>query len=103
MLHACDQRFDVTENLENFCELNKAIVLLLLECIHGRRMHARPSWPGGRRRAETTLALMLWTVVTGLISNKTCERLNDRQHRSGALDAQRVLFSSKKDFIKWTT
>jgi hypothetical protein len=24
MLHACDQRFDVTENLENFCELNKA-------------------------------------------------------------------------------
>ena len=26
MLHACNQRFDVTENLENFCELNKAIV-----------------------------------------------------------------------------
>ena len=25
MLHACDQRFDVTENLENFYELNKAI------------------------------------------------------------------------------
>ena len=25
MLHACDQRFDVTENLENFCELNKAL------------------------------------------------------------------------------
>jgi len=24
MLHACDQKFDVTENLENFCELNKA-------------------------------------------------------------------------------
>jgi len=24
MLHACDQRFDVTRNLENFCELNKA-------------------------------------------------------------------------------
>jgi hypothetical protein len=24
MLHACDQRFDVTENLKNFCELNKA-------------------------------------------------------------------------------
>jgi hypothetical protein len=24
MLHACDQRFDVTGNLENFCELNKA-------------------------------------------------------------------------------
>ena len=24
MLYACDQRFDVTENLENFCELNKA-------------------------------------------------------------------------------
>jgi len=23
-LHACNQRFDVTENLENFCELNKA-------------------------------------------------------------------------------
>ena len=28
MLHAYDQRFDVTGNLENFCELNKAIVLL---------------------------------------------------------------------------
>ena len=26
MLHACDQRFDVTGNLENFCELNKALV-----------------------------------------------------------------------------
>ena len=26
MLHVCDQRFDVTENLENFCELNKAII-----------------------------------------------------------------------------
>ena len=24
MLHACDQRFDVTGNLENFCKLNKA-------------------------------------------------------------------------------
>ena len=24
MLHACHQRFDVTGNLENFCELNKA-------------------------------------------------------------------------------
>ena len=24
MLYACDQRFDVTENLENFCQLNKA-------------------------------------------------------------------------------
>jgi hypothetical protein len=24
MLHACDQRFDVMENLENFDELNKA-------------------------------------------------------------------------------
>jgi len=24
MLHACDQRFDVIGNLENFCELNKA-------------------------------------------------------------------------------
>ena len=24
MLHAYDQRFDVTENLKNFCELNKA-------------------------------------------------------------------------------
>ena len=23
MLHACDQRFDVTENFENFYELNK--------------------------------------------------------------------------------
>ena len=26
MLHACNQRFDVTENLEKFCELNKALV-----------------------------------------------------------------------------
>ena len=26
MLHACDQRFDVTGNLENFCELNKALL-----------------------------------------------------------------------------
>ena len=26
MLHAYNQRFDVTENLENFCELNKALV-----------------------------------------------------------------------------
>ena len=26
MLHACNQKFDVTENLENFCELIKAIV-----------------------------------------------------------------------------
>ena len=26
MLHAYDQRFDMTENLENFCELNKALV-----------------------------------------------------------------------------
>ena len=27
MLYACDQRFDVTKNLENFCELNKALML----------------------------------------------------------------------------
>jgi len=26
MPHAYDQRFDVTGNLENFCELNKALV-----------------------------------------------------------------------------
>ena len=25
MLHACDQKFDMTENLKNFCELNKAL------------------------------------------------------------------------------
>ena len=25
MLHTCDQRFDVTENLKNFCELNKTL------------------------------------------------------------------------------
>ena len=25
MLHAYDQKFDVTKNLENFCELNKAL------------------------------------------------------------------------------
>jgi len=30
MLHACDQRFDVTENLKNFCELNKALSIYLL-------------------------------------------------------------------------
>ena len=28
MLHACDQKFDVTENLENFCKLNKVSALL---------------------------------------------------------------------------
>jgi len=26
MLHVCDQRFDVTGNLEIFCELKKALV-----------------------------------------------------------------------------
>jgi len=26
MLHACDQRFDVTGNFENFCELNQGLV-----------------------------------------------------------------------------
>jgi len=26
MLHACDQRFVVTGNLENFCDLNKALI-----------------------------------------------------------------------------
>ena len=26
MLYACDQRFDVTKNLENFCKLNKALL-----------------------------------------------------------------------------
>ena len=26
MLHVCDQRFDLTENLEIFFELNKALV-----------------------------------------------------------------------------
>jgi len=26
MLHVCDQRFDVTGNLENFCKLNKTII-----------------------------------------------------------------------------
>ena len=28
MIHAYDQRFDVTGNLENFCELNKALWIL---------------------------------------------------------------------------
>jgi len=27
MLHTCDQRFDVTGNLENFCELNKTLII----------------------------------------------------------------------------
>jgi len=27
MLHACDQIFDMMGNLENFCELNKALLL----------------------------------------------------------------------------
>ena len=26
MLHVCAARFDVTENLEKFCELNKALI-----------------------------------------------------------------------------
>ena len=28
MLHACAVRFDVTGNLEKFCELNKAVATL---------------------------------------------------------------------------
>jgi hypothetical protein len=28
MLYACDQKFDVTGNLENFCELNKAMCVV---------------------------------------------------------------------------
>jgi len=41
MLHAyaCDQRFDVTGNLENFCELNKALEAVNLAphfCIYWR-------------------------------------------------------------------
>ena len=35
MHHACDQRFDVMGNLENFCELNKA--LLTRVQIQGKR------------------------------------------------------------------
>jgi len=33
MLHACDQRFDVTENLENFYELNEALVVVCSQLI----------------------------------------------------------------------
>ena len=28
MLYECDQRFDVMENFENFCELNKALLFV---------------------------------------------------------------------------
>jgi len=36
MLHACAARFDVTENLENFCELNKALNYSVPPCVvHG--------------------------------------------------------------------
>jgi len=27
MHHTCDQKFDLTENLKNFCELNKALLI----------------------------------------------------------------------------
>jgi len=31
MLHTCDQKFDVTGNLEIFCELNKALVYVYID------------------------------------------------------------------------
>ena len=43
MLHACDQRFDVTENLENFCELNKALV-----APHASQAPSALPWPACR-------------------------------------------------------
>ena len=45
MLHACDQRFNVTGNLENFCELNKAwsTPLQLLNKLHKVEFSDNPS------------------------------------------------------------
>ena len=40
MLHACDQRFDVTGNLENFCELNKALVWLVRLILETNQTHS---------------------------------------------------------------
>jgi len=36
MLHVCNQRFDMTENFENFCELNKALYMYMQKY---RQMH----------------------------------------------------------------
>ena len=33
MLHAYDQKFDMTGNLENFCELNKASATFTCRCV----------------------------------------------------------------------
>ena len=42
MLHAYDQKFDVTKNLENFCELNKA--LYHIPKVVGKTCVKVPSW-----------------------------------------------------------
>ena len=39
MLHACDQKVDVTGNLEKFCKLNKALVTHYSEFRRAGQLH----------------------------------------------------------------
>ena len=42
-MHIYDQRFDVTGNLQNFCELNKAVTFRILSAKHVRTYSCRHS------------------------------------------------------------
>jgi len=83
MLHTCDQRFDVTGNLENFWELNKAshaqLVLLLIFACSGLFISQTPPqvrsvevhhgcWICNTRHSPTMdLWRESWSLITSLI------------------------------------
>ncbi|OQU79159.1 hypothetical protein SORBI_3008G102466 [Sorghum bicolor] len=63
MLHACDQRFDVTGNLENFCELNKALIYL-----HSQYLREKPVQTMAKKSKRGYFSYMqLYFLVVSLL------------------------------------
>ncbi|KAG0520891.1 hypothetical protein BDA96_08G113600 [Sorghum bicolor] len=63
MLHACDQRFDVTGNLENFCELNKALIYL-----HSHYLREKPVQTMAKKSKRGYFSYMqLYFLVVSLL------------------------------------
>ena len=70
MLHAYDQRFDVTGNLENFCELNNA---LKSKQINGPgRVHSNRRSPVTRALFSSNFFFKTGTVALSFVCDKYC-------------------------------
>jgi len=101
MLHACDQRFDVTGNLKNFCELNKAYIIYAVvkknvDQVQAQHSAGRMAFANCSERCEKIMILKKkdTTVIGEAMKKQMMKSLYPRNQEHDHLIPTLALFGS---------